>query len=50
MHFPLQCIVYVYIKLGGQNGCARRTRNIESIAHGLREVILMDTWIHLLIQ
>jgi hypothetical protein len=27
-------ILYV-CKLGGQNRCARRTRNIESITHGL---------------
>jgi hypothetical protein len=27
-------IVYV-CKLGGQNGCARRARNIESITHAL---------------
>jgi hypothetical protein len=27
-------IVYV-CKLGGQNGCTRKTRNIESIMHGL---------------
>jgi hypothetical protein len=50
MHFPLQCIVYV-CKLGGQNGCACRTRNIESIMHGLKlsTVFCSHSWIHIFV-
>jgi hypothetical protein len=34
MHFP-----FVYVcKLGGKNGCVRRTRNIDSITHVLKDV------------